>query len=129
VATDKKEDLRTRPDIEEVRERVPKEMAFRPSQIRASAAEAALMMANAFAARAHYCQMKMAGAIVAGEEDRLVDIDQSGRLHAELPQSAIHRVAGAGHMVHQEAPDVVLAAIHEVALDGHNRGKVLPLVA
>jgi pimeloyl-ACP methyl ester carboxylesterase len=108
----------------------PKEMTFRPSQIRASAAEAALMIPDAFAARDHYSEMKMPVAIVAGEDDRLVDIeDQSARLHAELPQSTIHRVPGAGHMVHQTAPGVLLAAIDEVASDRRKRGKVLPLVA
>jgi len=53
-------------------------------------------------------------AIVAGEEDRIVDIDeQSARLHRQLSQSTLHRVAGVGPMVHQSATDVVMAAIEE----------------
>jgi pimeloyl-ACP methyl ester carboxylesterase len=57
----------------------PKEMALRPSQIRASAAESALMIPDAFKLRYHYPELKMPVAIIAGEQDRLIDIDtQSG---------------------------------------------------
>jgi pimeloyl-ACP methyl ester carboxylesterase len=60
----------------------PKEMAFRPSQIRASAAESALMIPDAFHFRDEYANLKMPVVIVAGDEDRLIDIDaQSERLH------------------------------------------------
>jgi pimeloyl-ACP methyl ester carboxylesterase len=108
----------------------PKEMTFRPSQIRASAAESALMIPGAFALRERYSEMKMPIVIVAGEGDRLIDIDdQSARLHAELPHSIIHRVPGAGHMVHQTSPDAVMAAINEAASWESGGGKVLPLAA
>jgi pimeloyl-ACP methyl ester carboxylesterase len=94
----------------------PKEMAFRPSQIRASAAESALMIPDAFAARPGYAELKMPVVIIAGEEDRLIDIDrQSARLHAGIPHSTLHRVPGAGHMVHQTATEAVMAAIDEAA--------------
>jgi pimeloyl-ACP methyl ester carboxylesterase len=60
----------------------PKEMALRPSQIRASAAESALMIPDAFHFRDEYANLKMPVVIVAGDEDRLIDIDaQSERLH------------------------------------------------
>jgi pimeloyl-ACP methyl ester carboxylesterase len=95
-----------------------KGMALRPSQIRASAAESALMIPDAFYFRNEYAYLKMPVVIVAGEEDRLVDIDsQSARLHRELPHSSFHRVPGTGHMIHQTATDVVMSAINEVAED------------
>jgi pimeloyl-ACP methyl ester carboxylesterase len=100
----------------------PKEMAFRPSQIRASAEESALMIPDAFAARHHYPDLKMPVVIIAGEEDRLVDIDdQSGRLHEDIAQSTLRRVPGAGHMVHQTATEAVMSAIDEAA--GQKRSK------
>jgi len=52
----------------------PKEMALRPSQIRASATESALMLPDAFHYRDEYENLKMPLVIVAGDEDRLVDI-------------------------------------------------------
>jgi hypothetical protein len=49
----------------------PKEMALRPSQIRASAAETTLMVPDAFASQKDYAHLKMPVVIVAGKEDRL----------------------------------------------------------
>ncbi len=93
----------------------PKEMAFRPSQLRASAAESALMVPGAFAKRKDYAALKMPIAIVAGQEDKVVDTEtQSGRLHRDILQSTMHRLAGVGHMAHQSATDEVMAAMHEV---------------
>jgi pimeloyl-ACP methyl ester carboxylesterase len=94
----------------------PKEMALRPSQIRASAAETALMIPDAFALCKRYADLRMPVVIIAGEQDRLIDIDkQSARLHRHVTQSILHRVPGAGHMVHQTATDAVMAAIDEAA--------------
>ncbi|MGB8604718.1 alpha/beta fold hydrolase [Bradyrhizobium sp.] len=95
--------------------RFPKEMALRPSQIRASAAESALMIPDAFHFRDQYADLKMPVVIIAGEEDRLIDIDQSARLHSDVSQSTFHRVPRTGHMIHQTAPDQVMSAINEVA--------------
>jgi pimeloyl-ACP methyl ester carboxylesterase len=94
----------------------PKEMALRPSQVRASAAETGLMIPDAFAQRHRYPELKMPVVIVAGDEDRLIDIEtQSARLHAEVSQSTFHRIGGEGHMIQQTATDQVMSAISEVA--------------
>jgi pimeloyl-ACP methyl ester carboxylesterase len=45
----------------------PREMALRPSQIRAAAAESALMVPDAFMLRNHYADLKMPVVIIAGE--------------------------------------------------------------
>ncbi len=101
----------------------PKAMAVRPSQIHASAAESALMIPDAFRFSGEYANLKMPVVIVAGDEDRLVDIDaQSSRLHADISQSKFHRVPGNGHMVHQTATSVVMSAIDEAARDGTTAG-------
>ncbi len=93
----------------------PKEMAVRPSQIRASAAESALMIPSAFALRGEYRNLRVPLVIIAGEQDRLINIDnQSARLHREIKHSAFRRVAGAGHMVHQTATAQVMSAIDEL---------------
>jgi pimeloyl-ACP methyl ester carboxylesterase len=93
----------------------PKEMALRPSQIRASAAESALMIPDAAHFRNEYAKLKMPVVVIAGDQDRLIDIDaQSERLHRDISQSSFHRVPGTGHMIHQTATGVVMAAINEV---------------
>jgi pimeloyl-ACP methyl ester carboxylesterase len=105
----------------------PKEMAVRPSQLRASVADAALMVPDAAMRSRRYGELKMPVVIVAGEEDRLVDIDeQSNRLHAHVLQSTLRRIAGAGHMVHHTATDEVMAAIDEAA---ERRTSVAPVAA
>ncbi len=94
----------------------PKGLALRPSQLRASAAELALMIPDAFAMRGRYGALKMPVVIVAGELDRLIDTEsQSERLHRALAQSAFRPVPNAGHMVHQTATGDVMAAIDEAA--------------
>ena len=63
-----------------------------------------------------YADLKMPVVIVAGQEDRLVDIDkQSARLHEDVTHSTLHRVPGAGHMAHQTATDAVMVAVDEAA--------------
>jgi pimeloyl-ACP methyl ester carboxylesterase len=93
----------------------PKEMALRPSQIRSSAAEAALLQPTAISHSKHYSALTMPVAIIAGEEDRLIDPDeQSARLHRDVPQSHFMRLRGEGHMVQQTATSSVMAAIRLV---------------
>lgn len=95
----------------------PREMAVRPSQIRASAAESALMIPNAVEFHNQYSQLKMPVSIIAGSDDKLIDIDrQSSQLHDDIPHSTFHRIPGNGHMVHQTATKSVMSAVEEVAL-------------
>jgi pimeloyl-ACP methyl ester carboxylesterase len=76
------------------------------------------MIPDAFKFQDQYAELKMPVSIVAGEDDRLIDIDgQSSRLHATVVQSTFHRVPEAGHMVHQTATGTVMSAINEVARD------------
>lgn len=90
----------------------PREMALRPSQIHAEAAESALLIPAAAQARNRYADLAMPVAIVAGAKDRLIDpARQSLRLHREIAQSSLHLVPGSGHMVHQTDPEAVMAAI------------------
>lgn len=96
-------------------EAFPRDMALRPSQLRASAAEAMLMIPAAYGASEKYGNLRMPVAIVAGEGDRIVDIDdQSSRLHDDIPGSTFRRIKGGGHMVHQTATGEVMSAIDDV---------------
>jgi len=113
-------------------EAFPSEMTMRPSQIRASAAESALMIPGAFALREAYGDLKMPVVIIAGQDDRLINIDdQSAQLQRHVKQSTFHSVAGAGHMVHQTATKRVMDAIHEAAAHGRDlrSDPVRPLAA
>ena len=73
------------------------------------------MIPDAFMLRGQYADLKMPVVILAGEQDRLIDIDiQSARLHSDVSQSSFHRIAGNGHMIQQTATDNVMSAISEV---------------
>ncbi len=77
------------------------------------------MVSDAFRLRKQYSDLKMPVVIIAGEQDRMIDIDtQSARLHSDVPQSRFHRVARNGHMIQQTATDQVMSAIREVAAVG-----------
>jgi pimeloyl-ACP methyl ester carboxylesterase len=106
--------------------RFPVEMAMRPSQLRASAAEAFLMIPDAFAYAGRYAALGVPVVLIAGTQDQHVESDrQSGRLHRELENSVYYRVHGAGHMVHQTATAVVMSAIDQAAADPNLRGRTV----
>lgn len=94
----------------------PRELALRPSQLRAGGAETGLLIPDAFALRPHYRELQRPAVIVAGAGDAVITTGrQSVPLHRELPGSRLHVLPGVGHMVHHTAPERVMAAIHEAA--------------
>jgi pimeloyl-ACP methyl ester carboxylesterase len=93
-------------------EAFPVEMALRPSQIRATAADTALMIPAAAFLSQRYGELALPVVIVAGDGDKIADFQhQSVRLHDVLPESILVCVPNAGHMIHYTDPDLVLAAI------------------
>jgi len=93
------------------RERFPVALALRPSQIRANAAETALMVPAAAALSNRYGELHLPILIMAGSKDEIVNGErQSSRLHSMLPTSDLVWVEGAGHMVHHAAPEQLVDA-------------------
>jgi pimeloyl-ACP methyl ester carboxylesterase len=90
-------------------------MALRPSQLRATASDGALMMSDAKELSAGYGALSMPVAIVAGSGDKVVSPDHAERLRGAVPQGTLRTVEGAGHMVHHVATQEVVEAIEEVA--------------
>ena len=107
----------------------PEEMAVRPSQIRASAGESALMIPSANTLQKQYPLLQMPVAIVAGAEDRLIEPEQSARLHQDIPHSTLRSVPGTGHMVHQTATGEILTAIGMVAAQLEKPGTLMKSAA
>ena len=91
---------------------VSREMMVRPIQLRANAEDAAFMVPQAKASSERHHELRMPVAIVAGADDKVIDVQaHSARLHRELAGSTLAVVAGAGHMVHYAAPEVVVKAV------------------
>ena len=112
------------PVPEKFKQEFPEEMAVRPSQIRASAAETALMIPAAHTLRKQYRLLQMPVAIVAGAEDRLIESEQSSHLHRDIPHSTLRCVPDTGHMVHQTATAEIMSAIDMVAGVGETPARV-----
>jgi len=82
-------------------EAVPLEMMLRPWQLRAAAAEAALMMPAARSLAKRFSELHLPVTIVAGTGDRIVDHQaHAARLHRDLPQSRLLLIPERGHMLH-----------------------------
>jgi pimeloyl-ACP methyl ester carboxylesterase len=89
--------------------------ALRPSQIKAVAEEAAMLVESARTFSELYKELSVPVRLIAGSDDRIVETDKhSARLHRELGTSTFRNVPGIGHMVHHAAPEEVIAAIAAV---------------
>jgi pimeloyl-ACP methyl ester carboxylesterase len=87
-------------------------MTLRPGQLRASAAETALMIPSADKLSSRYHELTMPVVIMSGANDRhALKKLHSERLHKELPQSEFLVAPGAGHMIQHLVPDQVMSAI------------------
>lgn len=95
---------------------LPVWMILRPSQLRASAAETAMMVPSALALAKHYTELKVPVVLMAGTQDKIVDFGHnSERLDERLPDSELHLHPGIGHMTHYTHTDKVVAAIDGIA--------------
>jgi pimeloyl-ACP methyl ester carboxylesterase len=96
--------------------RTPAWMLLRPKQLRASAADSALMVPAASALAGRYAELKMPVAVIAGTQDKVVDFGHNAeRLGERLPHGELHLQLGVGHMTHYAHPDKVLAAVDSIA--------------
>jgi len=95
---------------------MPKELMLRPSQLRAGAEDAALMIPAAMRLQERYRELEAPVVIITGADDQIADVGrQSERLHHELTGSELMTLPGVGHMIHHLAPDEVIEAIDRAA--------------
>ena len=92
-------------------------MALRPSQVRATAEDGALMVPSAQRLSWRYGAIAMPVAIMAGHGDKVVSNRQAERLHEAIPGSSLHIIEDVGHMLHHIASRAVTAAVTEVSRD------------
>jgi len=91
-------------------------MLLRPSQVRAMASEAALMIPGAAVLEGRYGELRMPATIMAGEDDRVIDPhSHSERLQKTLPDSELTLLPDMGHMLPHLAQEAIADAIDEVA--------------
>jgi pimeloyl-ACP methyl ester carboxylesterase len=93
----------------------PTALVLRPSQIRTTALDGALMIPGALSLKDHYKDMDLPVAIIAGDGDKIVFPRAAEQLRDCIEGSTLTIVEGAGHMVHHLAPEKVAEAITNIA--------------
>ena len=88
-----------RPVSPEFKNKFPISLSLRPKQLRAAAEESAFLIPAAAQLQLQYQDIRCPVRIVHGSDDRLIEVDQSLRLHETLPRSLLELVENAGHMV------------------------------
>lgn len=95
---------------------LPVWMMLRPKQLRASAAETAMMIPSATSLAKRYPELKVPVIVMSGTKDLIVDFGHnSERLSERIPDSELQLQPGVGHMTHYAHPDQVMAAIDSIA--------------
>jgi pimeloyl-ACP methyl ester carboxylesterase len=90
----------------------PREMAMRPSQLRAVSADGAVMIPSAAKLSKRYAELELPITIIVGDGDTIADPnEQSVRLHNDVPHSHLLVLNDVGHMVHHTKGDQVIDAI------------------
>lgn len=88
------------------------DMSLRPSQLRATAADTAMMPLEAAKLAGRLHELTLPVLVMSGDGDAIVSCDhQSRRLARELLGGEIEVIGGAGHMIHHIAPEAVTAGV------------------
>ena len=92
--------------------RLPLALTLRPSQVRATAADTALMEPGAITLSRRYAELDLPVVVMAGAGDLIAHVDKHAeRLAGDIAGSDLRVVAGQGHLFHYAVPDQVLDAI------------------
>jgi pimeloyl-ACP methyl ester carboxylesterase len=95
---------------------LPVWMMLRPKQLRASAAEAALMVPGAMSLSRRYGELKVPATIITGTQDHMVNfVHNSERLHERVAHSELELEPGVGHMTPYAHPEKIMQAIDAMA--------------
>lgn len=105
----------------EFKNEFPISLSLRPKQLRAAAEESAFLIPVAAHLQLQYQGIQCPVRIVHGKSDRLIEADQSRRLHKALPHSLLHLAEDAGHMVTYADTPGIVDAVMALALTAPTR--------
>ncbi|GJE53942.1 alpha/beta fold hydrolase [Methylobacterium thuringiense] len=93
----------------------PVEIAMGATQLRASTEDASTMNTAASGLQQTYPRLQLPVAILTGDADAVVDVDeQSRRLHGEIAGSTLKVLPGLGHMIHYAGIGPVERAVDDL---------------
>ena len=91
-------------------------LVLRPKTFFANARDLALLKGFIVAQVPRYAGLRPPTIIITGDCDTMVSPDINARaLAAVLPRAKLVSLKGVGHMLHHAAPDIVAAAVNELA--------------
>ncbi|MHA6724224.1 alpha/beta fold hydrolase [Sphingomonas sp. RS2018] len=94
----------------------PIAMTLRPAQMRAAAAEGAMMIPAAIQLSRRYDELRLPIIVMAGDGDLITHPSKHAeRLARDVAQAELRVVAGQGHLLHFAVPEQVAAAISELS--------------
>jgi pimeloyl-ACP methyl ester carboxylesterase len=97
-------------------------LTLRPSQVRATAADTAMMVPAAIALSRRYGELAIPITIMAGEGDKIAWIGHHAERFAnEVADVSLITIADQGHLFHYAAPEKVIAAIDDVIIRSANK--------
>jgi pimeloyl-ACP methyl ester carboxylesterase len=67
-----------------------------------------------------YGELRCPVSILWGEEDRWIPVDRGIELSAAIPGARLTRVAGAGHLMQEDAPEAIVAELMDFMSLGHS---------
>jgi pimeloyl-ACP methyl ester carboxylesterase len=96
---------------------LPPWFLLRPGQLRAQAAEAALMAPSAMVLAHRYDELKVPVTLIAGTQDKMVSTSgNSERLQRQLHEAELELEPGVGHMTNYADMERVLRAVDAMAM-------------
>jgi pimeloyl-ACP methyl ester carboxylesterase len=104
-----------RPVPPDFKNEFPISLSLRPKQLRAAAEESAFLLPATAQLPLQYQRIRCPVRIMHGKGDRLIEPDQSRRLHEALPRSELHLVEDVGHMVTYADPSGMVDAVAALA--------------
>lgn len=96
--------------------RYPKWMSLRPGQLRAEAAETAMLIPSAAVLARHYPELQMPVEIIAGDGDKIATTGHHARrLQEGIAHGRLTVLPGTGHMVQHISPATLVQAVARLA--------------
>lgn len=90
-------------------------LTLRPSQVRAAAADTAMMIPAAFELSRRYAELNVPIIVMAGEGDLIAHVDKHAeRFSEEVDRAELRVLPDQGHLFHYAAPEAVTAAMRDL---------------
>jgi pimeloyl-ACP methyl ester carboxylesterase len=89
----------------------PRSLVLRPKQLKAAAEESAFLIPVAAQFQSQYAELRCPVHILHGRDDKVIESEQSRRLHEAIGHSVLHIINQGGHMITHSEPRAVVQVV------------------